>query len=504
MNNANLNADINANFDVTINLNKLYIAGQWLENTNSATLDVINPATEDVVAQVACGSTEHVDMAVAAAKAAFPAWSATSSAIRSDIIKKIASEMEKRQDELTLAVSQTMGCPAHVASWLQIEGAIYAMALFAEHTGVTETQEQGDKCIIVKEPIGVCGFINPWNFPLHQFVGKVGAALAAGCTMVVKPSEQTPWQDFIMTEIIASVLAEFNAPAGVFNLVPGTGMIVGDALSRHKDIDMVSFTGSTEAGIKVAQAAAPTVKRVMQELGGKSPFIISEDISESASARNNLAGAVKYGVEDVMLNSGQSCNTLARMLVPQALYKQAVELAKNTVSSLTVGMNNDAFLGPLSSKIHQQRVLSYIQLGIDEGATLICGGIEAPEGFDKGFYIQPTIFTDVNNKMRIAQEEIFGPVLCMIPYQSIEQAIEIANDTPYGLSSAVFAKDDKSAINIAKSIRAGQCMINGGEFNYLAPFGGYKQSGNGREFTAMGVEEFLETKAMIYTTNASL
>jgi aldehyde dehydrogenase (NAD+) len=498
----------NANVNESINLNKLYIDGQWLENKGTDILDVINPATEEVVAQVACGSTEHVDMAVAAAKAAFPAWSATSSATRSDIIKKIASEMEKRQDELTLAVSQTMGCPAHVASWLQIEGAIYAMALFADHTGITETQEQADKCIIVKEPIGVCGFINPWNFPLHQFVGKVGAALAAGCTMVVKPSEQTPWQDFIMTEIIASVLTEFNAPAGVFNLVPGTGMVVGDALSRHKDIDMVSFTGSTEAGIKVAQAAAPTVKRVMQELGGKSPFIISEDITEAIiegiTKDTALAEAVKYGVEDVMLNSGQSCNTLARMLVPEAQYQQAIALAKSTVKNLTVGMNEDAFLGPLSSKAHQQRVLSYIQLGIDEGATLVCGGIEKPTGLDKGFYVKPTIFADVHNKMRIAQEEIFGPVLCMIPYQNIEQAIEIANDTPYGLSSAVFAKDDKSAINIAKSIRAGQCMINGGEFNYLAPFGGYKQSGNGREFTAMGVEEFLETKAMIYTTNASL
>jgi len=479
--------------NANINLNKFYIDDQWLENITGNTLDVINPATEEVVAKVACGEIEQVNAAVAAAKKAFPTWSNTSSKVRSDIIKKIASEMERRQDELVTAVSQTMGCPQHIASWLQIEGAVYAMALFAEHTGVTETQEQGDKCIIVKEPIGVCGFINPWNFPLHQFVGKVGAALAAGCTIVVKPSEQTPWQDFIMTEIIASVLAEFNAPAGVFNLVPGTGVVVGDALSRHQDIDMISFTGSTGAGIKVAQAAAPTVKRVMQELGGKSPFIITQDA--------NLADAVKYGVEDVMLNSGQSCNTLSRMLVPQAQYQQAIELAKTTAQALSLGMTEDSFLGPVSSKAHQQRVLSYIQIGIDEGATLVCGGTEAPKGLDKGFYVQPTIFSDVNNKMRIAQEEIFGPVLCMIPYQTLEEAIEIANDTPFGLSSAVFAKDDVEAIKIAKNIRSGQCMINGGEFNYLAPFGGYKQSGNGREFTSMGVEEFLETKAMIVTTN---
>lgn len=476
-----------------LNLNKYYIDGQWLDNTNGNALDVINPATEKVIAQVACGDIEHVNTAVNSAKKAFPAWSNTPSKTRRDIIKKIASEMTRRQDELVTAVSQTMGCPEHIASWLQIEGAIYAMALFADHTGITETQEQGDKCIIVKEAIGVCGFINPWNFPLHQFVGKVGAALAAGCTMVIKPSEQTPVQDFIMAEIIASALAEFNAPAGVFNLVPGTGPVVGDALSRHADIDMISFTGSTGAGIKVAQAAAPTVKRVMQELGGKSAFIITADA--------DLAEAVKYGVEDVMINSGQSCNTLARMLVPQALYNDAIARAKTIAQSFKLGMTEDAFLGPVSSKAHQERVLSYIQLGIDEGATLVCGGIERPQGLDKGFYIQPTIFANVHNKMRIAQEEIFGPVLCMIPYQTIDDAIEIANDSPFGLSSAVFAKDDSAAIKIAKRIRAGQCMINGGEFNYSAPFGGYKQSGNGREFTAMGVEEFLETKAIIYTTN---
>ena len=472
-----------------IDLNRFYIDGQWLANHSNESIDVINPATEQVIAQVACGDIDVVNKAVSAAKKAFPAWADTSSSTRSSIINNIATEMEKRQDELTMVVSQTMGCPEHIAGWLQIEGAIYAMRLFADHTGITETHEHADKCLIVKEPIGVCAFINPWNSPLHQFVGKVGAALAAGCTMVVKPSEQTPWQDFIMAEIIAKVLAEFDAPAGVFNLITGTGMVVGNALSSHQDIDMVSFTGSTQAGIKVAQAAAPTVKRVMQELGGKSPFIICEDA--------NLAKAVKYGVEDVMLNSGQSCNALARMLVPQAQYSQAIELAKTIAQSLTVGMNEGAFLGPLSSRNHQQRVLGYIQLGLDEGARLVCGGLEQPEGLEQGYFIKPTIFADVHNKMRIAQEEIFGPVLCMIPYQTLDEAIDIANDTPYGLSSAVFAEDDAAAINIAKNIRAGQCMINGGEFNYLAPFGGYKQSGNGREFTALGVEEFLETKAII-------
>lgn len=468
-----------------IEKNKLFIYGQWVTPHSNEALVIINPATEQTIAQVACGDNVDVGRAIAAAKKAFPIWSNTSSIERKAIITNIVAGMKARANELTSAVSQTMGCPEHIASWLQIEGAIQAMELFAEHTDITETQEQAEKCVIVKEPIGVCGFINPWNFPLHQFVGKVGAALAVGCTMVVKPSEQTPLQDYIMAEIIE----ESGLPAGVFNLVPGTGAVVGSLLSSHEDIDMVSFTGSTGAGIKVAQAAAPTVKRVMQELGGKSPFIITEEA--------NLADAIKYGVEDVMLNSGQSCNTLSRMLVSQAQYEKAIEYAKSAVQGLTLGMNEDSFLGPVSSKAHQQRVLSYIQCGIEEGARLVCGGVEKPEGLEQGFYVQPTIFADVHNKMRIAQEEIFGPVLCMIPYNSIEEAIEIANDTPFGLSSAVFAKDDAQAMTIARKIRAGQCMINGGEFNYHAPFGGYKQSGNGREFTTQGVEEFLESKAMI-------
>ncbi len=469
------------------NLDKFYIDGQWLENPNAEQLAVINPATEEVIGYAPSGDKQVVEQAVAAAKKAFPLWSQTSAAMRKALILRIADEMTNRQDELAQAVSQSMGCPTHVASWLHIEGAIYAMTLFAEQSEVTEKIERGDKCMIVQEAIGVCAFINPWNFPLHQFVGKVGAALAAGCTMVVKPSEQTPLQDYIMAEIFEKC----GLPAGVFNLVPGTGLVVGDALSRHADVDMVSFTGSTQAGIKVAQAAAPTVKRVMQELGGKSPFIITEDA--------DLAAAVQYGVEDVMLNSGQSCNTLARMLVPQAQYNEAVALAKSVAEQLVIGTGDDAFLGPMSSKTQQQRVLDYIQIGIDEGATLVCGGLEKPAALETGFYVQPTIFANVTNDMRIAQEEIFGPVLCIIPYQGLAQAIEIANDSPYGLSSAVFAENDESACAIARKIRAGQCFINGGEFNYNAPFGGYKQSGNGREFTGLGVDEFLETKAIITT-----
>ncbi|WNC72075.1 aldehyde dehydrogenase family protein [Thalassotalea psychrophila] len=469
-------------------LTKLYINGHWVESQSKATLDVINPSNESIIATVVCASVDDVNLAVAAAKNAFNNWSLTPAAQRSKIISNIAACMEERKAELITAISQTMGCPEHIASWLQVEGAIYAMELFAEHTGITEQVEKSDKCIIVKEAIGVCGFINPWNFPLHQFVGKVGAALAAGCTMIVKPSEQTPWVDFIMAEI----LDKCGVPKGVFNLVPGTGPVVGAELCTHPNVDMVSFTGSTAAGIKVAQAAAPTVKRVTQELGGKSALIITEGA--------DLHAAVSYGVEDVMLNSGQSCNTLSRMLVPESLYQQAIKFAKETADNLVVGMGEDAFLGPLSSKPHQQKVLQYIQIGLDEGARLVCGGVDNPDSLTTGYYVKPTVFADVSNDMRIAQEEIFGPVLCMIPYRTLDSAIEIANDSPFGLSSAVFAQDDATAIAIARKIRSGQCMINGGEFNYHAPFGGYKQSGNGREFTATGVEEFLETKAIITCT----
>jgi len=465
-------------------LNKVFINGQWCDSLSGEALEVINPATELPVALVASANKADVDLAVAAAKKAFDTWSNTPSAERSKRIKAIAQRMEERKDELVTAISQTMGCPEHIAGWLQVEGPIEGMQLFSDHCHLTDITEEAGSSLVVKEPIGVCAFINPWNYPLHQFVGKVGAALAAGCTMVVKPSEQTPWQDYIMAEI----LAECGIPDGVFNLVPGAGAVVGEALSSHPDVNMVSFTGSTQAGIKVAQAAAPTVKRVTQELGGKSPFIITEDA--------DLAAAVKYGVEDVMLNSGQTCTALTRMLVPETKYNEALAIAKEVAEGLQAGTEQDTFLGPMSSRTQQKRVLDYIRLGLEEGAELVCGGIESPLPEQPGYYVAPTIFGQVNNQMRIAREEIFGPVLCVIPYHDLEDAIAIANDTPYGLSSGVYAKDESAALAIARKIRAGQCYINGSFFNYLAPFGGYKQSGNGREFAGIGVEEFLETKAI--------
>jgi aldehyde dehydrogenase (NAD+) len=337
-----------------------------------------------------------------------------------------------------------------------------------------------------KEPIGVCAFINPWNYPLHQLTGKIAPALAAGCTIVTKPAEQTPIQDFIMAEIFDKV----GLPSGVFNLISGVGKQIGPMMSSHPLVDMVSFTGSTAAGISVASAAAPTVKRVCQELGGKSAMIVTDDA--------DLPAALRYAVEDVMANTGQTCNALTRLLIPQSRYDEALTLAKQFAEEQVVGDPFDAqtTMGPMASRRQLDTVLSYIDLGIQEGARLITGG-KQPEGLDTGTYILPTIFADVSNDMRIAREEIFGPVLCIISYQDIEQAITIANDSVYGLSSAVYAKDKASAMPIAKRMRAGQCYIQGAYFSMHAPFGGYKQSGNGREWGEQGLEEYLETKAII-------
>jgi aldehyde dehydrogenase (NAD+) len=329
--------------------------------------------------------------------------------------------------------------------------------------------------------------INPWNYPLHQLIGKVAPALAAGCTIVAKPAAQTPLQDFIMAQIFEAV----NLPAGVFNLVSGSGSDIGPLLSSHPDVDMVSFTGSTSAGIKVAQAAAPTVKRVCQELGGKSPYIITEDA--------DLEAAVRYGVKDVMLNTGQTCNALTRMFVPRCRYEEAVKIAKKVAEENIVGDPNDTdvTMGPMASASQKQTVLNYIKTGIAEGARLVTGGIDIPSGLHGGAYVQPTIFADVTNEMVIAREEIFGPVLCMIVYDDIEEAIEMANDTVYGLSSGVYAKNKASALKIARRIRAGQCYIQGSYFNLEAPFGGFKQSGNGREWGDQAMREYIEIKAII-------
>jgi len=467
-----------------VSTDKFYVDGGWQRSTSGDKLSVVNPATETELLTVPACSREDVEQAIAAAKRAFSSWSQTSSKVRKQYLLAIAEGMRERADELAEAISVSMGCPKSTASWLQVADPIECMTLFAEQASQTEQIEKLEKSWILKEPVGVCGLINPWNYPLHQMVSKVGAALAAGCTMIVKPSEQTPLQDYIMAEIIHDA----GVPPGVFNLVPGIGAVVGRALSEHPDIDMVSFTGSTRAGIEVAKTAARSVKRVAQELGGKSPLIITESA--------NLTEAVKYGVEDVMLNTGQTCTALTRMLVPQNCLEEAVNIAREVGNGLSVGMSEDDFLGPVSSAVHYQKVLDYIQLGQEEGARLICGGSEKPEGITQGYFIRPTVFADVKNTMRIAREEIFGPVLCIITYRDLDDAIAIANDTPYGLSSGVYAASDEEALTIARRIRAGMCFINGGVFNCEAPFGGYKQSGNGRELGSEGVSDFLELKSV--------
>ncbi|WKT61758.1 aldehyde dehydrogenase family protein [Microbulbifer thermotolerans] len=463
---------------------KLFIDGSWQDSRSGVLHPVINPANEAVICEVVQGSAEDVDHAVAAARAAFRRWRNTSAVDRTELLNAIADGMERRKEDLIQAVSQALGCPAHICKWLHVEGPIYAMRYYAQHTDILDKTEKAGHSLVMREPIGVCGFITPWNYPLHQFVGKVAPALAAGCTMICKPSEITPLQDYVMAEIIESA----GLPPGVFNLVPGAGPVVGAALSAHPDIDMVSFTGSTRAGIEVAKAAAPTVKRVTQELGGKSPLIITADA--------DLEAAVRWGCEDVFINSGQTCTALTRMLIPAEHYDAAVAIAKNVAEGVTLGTGPDAFMGPLSSARQRDIVRGYIEKGLAEGARLVTGGAEPPVQFEQGFYVKPTVFADVNNEMTIAREEIFGPVICLIPYGDMEEAIRIANDTDYGLSSGVWAKDPESALPIARRLEAGLCFVNGGEFNYDAPFGGYKRSGNGREFGQAGLDEFIELKSV--------
>ena len=467
--------------------NKLYIGGRWVSAESQQTIDVVNPANGDLVASVPAAGEKEVDAAVSAAKQAFPAWSATSASERASVIHKICDVMEARKSELNDAIVSTMGCPVAFVDDIQVQGAIDSLRSFAALAPQVEQQTQHDTFITVHEAIGVCVLINPWNYPLSQIVGKLGPALAAGCTVVLKPAEQTPLQDLILADIVH----ECDVPAGVVNVATGIGSDIGHALCSHPSVDMVSFTGSTQAGIKVAQAAAPTVKRVCQELGGKSPYIIAPGA--------DLEAAVKYGVEDIMINSGQTCSALTRMLVPKADLPEIEQLAIARANEWLPGdpQHPDTMMGPLSSKTQQGRVLSYIETGISEGATLLCGGTSLPEALAKGAYVMPTIFSNVTPDMAVAREEIFGPVLCIMPYETLDDAIAMANDTVYGLSSAVYAKSKEEALSIAMKLKAGQCLIQGAYFNTDAPFGGYKQSGNGREWGAEGLHEYTETKAII-------
>ena len=465
---------------------KFYINGEWVDPAGRGTSDVINPHTGEVSARVPTGNVQDVDVAVAAAKKAFKTWSRTSASEREGFLRRLAAEAGKRNADLTQTIIDELGMPIQNAAEYQVDPLEIICESFAEKAKHMEDEETVGNSVITKEPIGVCAMINPWNYPIWQMIGKVAPAIAAGCTMVVKAASQTPSHLFIFAEMCDAV----GLPAGVFNFVHGRGSEIGPRLASHPDVDLVSFTGSTSAGIEVSIAAAPTVKRVCLELGGKSPYIITEEA--------DLDAAVNYGINDIMVNTGQTCSALTRMIIHESIYDKAVELAKTKTEELVVGdpNNPDVFVGPMSSKSQKQTVIDYIDKGIAEGARLVTGGTGMPEGLTKGHYVMPTVFADVTNDMIIAQEEIFGPVLSMIKYSTVDEAIEIANDSPYGLAAAVWAGDKNKAKSIAAGIKAGQCAINGGEPNHEAPFGGYKESGNGRELGVAGLHEYCELKAM--------
>lgn len=464
---------------------QFFIDGDWVDPVELATLDVDNPRTEQVSGRIALGSAADVDKAVRAARAAFPAWSATSREDRLTALGAILGEYQKRMDDLAEAVAEEMGAPPGLAGGPQVNLGLGHLAAAIEALTNFEFESDRGATRVIKEPIGVCGLITPWNWPLNQIAAKVYPALAAGCTMVLKPSEVAPYSGQIFTEIISAA----GIPAGVYNMVFGDGPGVGAAISGHPDIDMVSFTGSTRAGIEVARNAAPTVKRVSQELGGKSPNIVLDDEA--------FAKGVAAGVSAMMLNSGQSCNAPSRMLVPNSRMDEAVAIAREVGAAVTVGdLGDKTAIGPVASKVQFDKIQGLIQQGIDAGADLVVGGTGRPDGLDTGYYVRPTVFANVTNDMVIAREEIFGPVLCILGYDDLDQAIEIANDTDYGLAGYVWAGDIEKARAVARRIRAGSVAINHA-FDIAAPFGGYKSSGNGREWGDFGFHEYLEVKAAL-------
>jgi aldehyde dehydrogenase (NAD+) len=467
---------------------ELYIGGTWVPTESADVIEVVNPATEEVIATVPAAVQADADAAVRAARAALPGWSALSVDERVDYVERIADAMAERAEEIAAVVSAEQGMPMANARRVQAGLPVTVIKSYVDigrQFAVAEPERIGHS-IVVEEPIGVCAFITPWNYPLHQIIGKVAPALVAGCTMVLKPSSETPLNAFLLAEIIHDV----GLPAGVFNLVTGAGRTVGEALCVHPDVDMISITGSTEAGARIAELGAPTVKRICQELGGKSANVILDGA--------DFSKAVPAGVVGMMLNCGQTCTALTRMIVPRSRQDEVVDLAVEALSTLAMGdpTSDGNFLGPMVSAAQKATVQDYIRTGIEEGARLVAGGPDEPEGYDVGFYVQPTIFADVANSMRIAQEEIFGPVLCIVPVDSEDEAVDVANDSPFGLSGAVWADTDDHAVAVARRLRTGQVMVNGGRFNPLAPFGGYKTSGNGRELGRAGLDEFLETKAI--------
>jgi aldehyde dehydrogenase (NAD+) len=464
---------------------QFYIDGKWVNPAQAHDYDVINPASEDPLATITLGTAADVDRAVAAADKAFASYSETSVDVRMALLRRITEVYESKAEQMADTISREMGAPISLSRKAQVPAGLAHLLEIVKVLEHFQFEEPKGTTLMRKEPIGVCGLITPWNWPMNQIVCKVAPALAAGCTVVLKPSEIAPLSAYLF----AQTVHEAGLPPGVFNLVNGEGPTVGAAIASHPDVAMVSFTGSTRAGVAVALAAAPGVKRVTQELGGKSANIILEDA--------DLENTVKHGVEACFRNSGQSCDSPTRMLVPQSLMNAATVAARHAAEATRVGdpFAEGTVIGPLASKAQFEKVQRLINTGIDEGATLVSGGPGRPDAFTKGYFVKPTVFSDVRNDMTIAREEIFGPVLCIVPYKNEEDAIRIANDTPYGLSGYVTSRDPERARRVARRIRAGNVHINGARVDFAGCFGGYKQSGNGREWSVAGLEEFLELKA---------
>ncbi len=465
---------------------RLFIGGEWVQSSGSGTLEVVNAATEEVMGTIPEGTPEDVDRAVRAARGAFESWSQTSVDERADWMQRIAMALGERMEEIAALIAQEVGMPIKLAHMIQAGLPTMSFGSMPQVMAETVWEEEVGNSLVVREPVGVVGAITPWNYPLHQISAKVAPALAAGCTVVLKPSEVAPLNAFLL----ADVLDGLGLPAGVFNLVTGVGPVVGEAIAAHPDVDMVSFTGSTAAGRRVSEVAARTVKKVALELGGKSPNVILEDA--------DLQDAITDGVSKCYLNSGQTCSALTRMLVPRSRLPEAEAIAAAVAQHFAPGdpFSPDTLLGPLVSDTQRERVRGYIRKGVEEGAKLVAGGDDPPEGLDRGFYVKPTVFSEVTPDMTIAQEEIFGPVLSIMPYDDEEDAVRIANDSQYGLAGGVWSGDEERAKRVARRIRTGQVEINGGAFNPLAPFGGYKQSGHGRELGRFGLEEFLAVKSL--------
>jgi len=465
---------------------RIFIGGEWVEPEGSEPIEVINSTTEEAMGAVPACTPGDADRAVAAARDAFESWSQTSREERAGYLGAIAAGLGERSEEIATTIAQELGMPLTLSKIIQAGLPIAQFAAMPSLMEEVRWEEEIGNSRVLREPVGVLGAITPWNYPLNQIAAKVAPALAAGCTVVLKPSEVVPLNAFILAEVIEAA----GLPAGVFNLVTGTGPVVGEAIAGHPGVDMVSFTGSTRAGRRVSELASATVKPVAMELGGKSPNVILEDA--------DLSKAIPDGVGKCYLNSGQTCSALTRMLVPREKLAEAEQIAAKAAETFTPGdpFEDSTRLGPLVSEVQRERVRGYIEKGEAEGAKLITGGAAAPEGLDKGYFVRPTVFSEVTPEMTIAQEEIFGPVLAIQPYDSEDEAVKIANDTVYGLAGGVWSGDQDRAISVAKRMRTGQIEINGGAFNPLAPFGGYKQSGHGRENGRYAIEELLQVKSL--------